>query len=100
MAEALAMPLPGQPMEQYISNSLTDDEPEREPIRRRILDSFKRDPSAHITNPVAGGYNEFDMEAATVASGGSQLKRKLKSRHLQMIAIGGSVGAHSPSLSP
>jgi len=61
---------------------------------RRFGDSFKRDPNATITPPQAIGADGhlFDPEAAAQATATSALHRKLKGRHLQMIAIGGSIG--------
>ena len=57
-----------------------------QPYYRRVLESFKRDPLLKITpNGVIGANGHvFHSEAA--------LARKLKGRHLQMIAIGGSIG--------
>ncbi|KAK4158484.1 glycoside hydrolase [Chaetomidium leptoderma] len=39
-----------------------------------------------------GGGHYFDMHAANVGTANSLLSRELKGRHLQMIAIGGSIG--------
>ncbi|TVY83308.1 General amino-acid permease GAP2 [Lachnellula suecica] len=68
----------------------------REPWGRRFIDSFKRDPDAQIASeaqkvdPVEG--RGFDHAAAAERTANSGLAKKLKGRHLQMIAIGGSIG--------
>ncbi|KAI9818220.1 MAG: glyceraldehyde-3-phosphate dehydrogenase 1 [Pycnora praestabilis] len=66
----------------------------RDSIPRRIFDSFKRDPNAHATPKGAVGADGkvFDVESAARNTAESPLARKLKGRHLQMIAIGGSIG--------
>lgn len=63
-------------------------------IGRRIIDSFKRDPNLTVTPRGVVGANGrvFDPELAAEATANSPLARKLKGRHLQMIAIGGSIG--------
>ncbi|THW72925.1 amino acid permease [Aureobasidium pullulans] len=60
----------------------------------RMFDSFKRDPNAHATPPgtVGADGKVFDVETANAATADSGLARHLKGRHLQMIAIGGSIG--------
>ncbi|KAK4136428.1 amino acid permease [Trichocladium antarcticum] len=88
------------------------------PPLRRFLDSFKRDPGRRVTpGPVANptgarnqhgsdgsprpenvptrqhqGAHYFDLHAANVNTANTLLSRELKGRHLQMIAIGGSIG--------
>lgn len=63
------------------------------PWTTRFVDSFRRDPNASITKSdktVARGH--FDHAAAAANTANSGLARKLKSRHMQMIAIGGAIG--------
>lgn len=72
-----------------------DDKVERKAsVPRRIFDSFRRDPHSRVTPSGVIGANGvvFDAEAAAQATADSPLARKLKGRHLQMIAIGGSIG--------
>lgn len=72
---------------------------------RRFVDSFRRVPGGlpitgnhgyHINddNPemAQAGGRFYDLRAANVRTANSALARDLKGRHLQMIAIGGSVG--------
>ncbi|KAK4129578.1 amino acid permease [Parathielavia appendiculata] len=97
------------------SSSNTDQHPVR-----RWLDSFRRDPGLHVTPASVlnstedrnrasmmarrsddsqslqrsrnRGGHYFDLHAATVGTANTLLSRELKGRHLQMIAIGGSIG--------
>jgi amino acid transporter len=96
-------------------------EPHSHPVRR-WLDSFRRDPGLHVTPPSVinaaergprgstlrpsddlppsmrvpsrdhHGGHYFDLHAANVNTANTLLSRELKGRHLQMIAIGGSIG--------
>lgn len=73
------------------------DEAPKGPWTTRFVDSFRRDPNAAVTKAseraVSGGeHGGFDHAAAAEATANSGLSRKLKARHLQMIAIGGSIG--------
>jgi amino acid transporter len=66
----------------------------RDGIAMRVLDSFKRDPNSSMTPKGALGADGtvYDVEQAAANTANSPLARRLKGRHLQMIAIGGSIG--------
>jgi hypothetical protein len=66
----------------------------RDGIGRRVIESFKRDPNFNMTPKGSLGADGkvFDVETAAQNTANSPLARKLKGRHLQMIAIGGSIG--------
>ncbi|OAQ72554.1 general amino-acid permease GAP1 [Pochonia chlamydosporia 170] len=78
---------------------------DRPPARfHRFLDGFKRDtnlsffPSDHLSQVNSQstqrryGAHYYDLRLAALESANTGLARKLKGRHLQMIAIGGSIG--------
>ena len=71
-----------------------DEEAPRGNFIYRTWDGFKRDPARQITakGVVGADGKVFDAEAAAHATADSPLHRRLKGRHLQMIAIGGSIG--------
>ena len=66
----------------------------KRPWKSRVVDSFKRDPAASVVRhlSIGSGDHKFDLETAAQNTAASPLARKLKGRHLQMIAIGGSIG--------
>lgn len=63
---------------------------------RKWAESFRRDPKGRMTpmNAFVGGAgrNYFDIRAANYRTAHPLLAKELKGRHLQMIAIGGSIG--------
>lgn len=74
----------------------------RNGIAMRVLDSFKRDPNSTMLPKGSSGADgtAYDVEQAAANTASSPLARKLKGRHLQMIAIGGSIGMLSHCASP
>lgn len=67
-------------------------------IGRRVIESFKRDPNFAMTPKGSMGADGkvYDVEGAAANTANSPLARRLKGRHLQMIAIGGSIGMFLP----
>ena len=69
--------------------------PDTRALHTRIWDSFRRDPDrTPITHPgiFSNDGKGFDASDAAQRTADSPLARVLKGRHLQMIAIGGSIG--------
>ncbi|KAL2065030.1 hypothetical protein VTL71DRAFT_4170 [Oculimacula yallundae] len=65
----------------------------RQPYFRRVIESFQRIPAQITPDGVIGANGHvFHSKAAAQNTANSPLARKLKGRHLQMIAIGGSIG--------
>lgn len=62
------------------------------PWMTRVIDSFKRDPNATVTKKEAVARGHFDHKSAAENTANTGLVQKLQSRHMQMIAIGGSIG--------
>lgn len=76
----------------------SDDRERHQSLAKRFVDSFKRDPNRRTINTAINStyhYNHdgaLDPHQAVLATANTALARKLKGRHLQMIAIGGSIG--------
>lgn len=68
------------------------EEQQKGPLFTRFKDSFKRDPNANTHHNFKAEDGGFDHEGAAQRTANSGLAQKLKGRHLQMIAIGGSIG--------
>jgi amino acid transporter len=88
----------------YSTREPNYDETPPSTFAQRFRDSFKRDPKRRITPPTPKAAADarledgrhYDIKQATLRTADSALARKLKGRHLQMIAIGGSIGTCSP----
>jgi len=103
MSDFSSSPKEGNKTNFVASGSSSNDEPTYSSITNHqqgrwqdFKDSFKRDPNASALtskgfDPHAAG---FDLEGAAAATANTGLSRRLKGRHLQMIAIGGSIGLY------
>jgi yeast amino acid transporter len=67
----------------------------KQPWTRRFVDSFRRDPNARVTKTETSTVSRgrFDHKTAAENTANTGLVQKLQSRHMQMIAIGGSIGS-------
>ncbi|KAG5301200.1 general amino-acid permease GAP1 [Histoplasma ohiense] len=83
-----------KPIATNMSPVSDDDGVSRESIFVRFVDGFRRDPNAQITKKeeLSSQDKQYNLEAAVSNTASSPLQRKLRGRHLQMIAIGGSIG--------
>ncbi|CAL3963344.1 unnamed protein product [Diplocarpon coronariae] len=61
-------------------------------IPTKAFDSFRAAPSPGFAAAIGENGRSFNQQAAAYNTANSLLLRKLKGRHLQMIAIGGSIG--------
>ena len=88
---------PEEPVARGTATEAWDTEPTpKAPWQRRFVDSFKRDPNAHVirpgqsVDPHAGGgivKGGFDHKTAAERTANSGLAHKLKSRHMQMVSL-------------
>ena len=71
-----------------------DSEEQHESFLMTTISSFKRDPSFTISrrDTIGADGRVFDAQQAARATAEAPLIRRLKGRHLQMIAFGGSIG--------
>ena len=92
-AEAGSTPSPNSSIS-ALDPSLDEGSLDQRGVPQRVWDSFRRDPTLRATPHGVVGSNGrvFDAETAAHRTADSPLARELKGRHLQMIAIGGSIG--------
>lgn len=72
--------------------TLSGIEGHKAPWTTRFVDSFRRDPNAAVLKSSGNAKGEYNSAAAAEATANTALSRQLKGRHMQMIAIGGSIG--------
>jgi len=58
----------------------------------RAFDNFRSGPTGDVAPALGDHGRVFDAKAAAYNTAHTPLVRRLKGRHLQMIAIGGSIG--------
>jgi amino acid transporter len=63
-------------------------------VLNRFVDSFRRDKNQSVTpqGVIGADGRVYNPKNAALATANTALQRNLKSRHLQMIAFGGSIG--------
>jgi amino acid transporter len=62
-----------------------------------FVDSFRRDSQGYVNSVPSSSHSNagiryYDLKSANARTASTSLSRELKGRHLQMIAIGGSIG--------
>ena len=58
----------------------------------KALDGFRSGPARHVAPVLGQNGRNFDAKAAAFNTANTPFAKRLKGRHLQMIAIGGSIG--------
>lgn len=84
----------GSPWGHWGGPDVDDDAYLRRRRWKQFVDSFRRDPRLAMGPETDVGANApvFDPANAAAATANAPLARRLKGRHLQMIAFGGSIG--------
>lgn len=69
----------------------------------KVFDSFRSDQTRELGPPPAINFGQygrsFNAKQAAFNTANTPLTKRLKGRHLQMIAIGGSIGESIPNCS-
>ena len=61
-------------------------------VSAKAFDTFRSGPERLFAPAISGDGRHFNAKAAAFNTANTPLVRRLKGRHLQMIAIGGSIG--------